>query len=31
LDIAICVGAFLVGEIVLSRLLYRLHVRDRPY
>jgi CDP-2,3-bis-(O-geranylgeranyl)-sn-glycerol synthase len=30
-DIAICVIAFFVGEIVLSRILYRLHVRDRPY
>jgi CDP-2,3-bis-(O-geranylgeranyl)-sn-glycerol synthase len=31
LDIAICVSGFLVGEIVLSRPLYRLHLRDRPY
>jgi CDP-2,3-bis-(O-geranylgeranyl)-sn-glycerol synthase len=31
LDIAICVSVFLVGEIILSRPLYRLHLRDRPY
>ena len=30
-DIFVCVMAFLVGEILLSRVLYRLHVRDRPY
>jgi CDP-diglyceride synthetase len=31
LDIAICVAIFFAGEIVLSLLLYRMHVRDRPY
>ncbi len=31
LDIAISVAIFFVGEIVLSRLLYRAHLRDRPY
>jgi CDP-diglyceride synthetase len=31
LDIAICVAIFFAGEIVLSQLLYRMHVRDRPY
>jgi CDP-archaeol synthase len=31
LDIAICVGVFFVGEVVLSRLLYKAHIRDRPY
>lgn len=30
-DIAACVIAFFIGEIVLSRILYRLHIRDRPY
>jgi CDP-2,3-bis-(O-geranylgeranyl)-sn-glycerol synthase len=30
-DVAIVVILFLSGEIVLSRWLYRLHVRDRPY
>jgi CDP-2,3-bis-(O-geranylgeranyl)-sn-glycerol synthase len=30
-DIAVCVAAFFVCELVLSRILYRLHVRDRPY
>ena len=30
-DIAVGVVAFFVGEIVMSRLLYRLGVRDRPY
>jgi CDP-archaeol synthase len=30
-DIALCVGLFFVGEVVLSRLLYRLRLRDRPY
>ena len=30
-EIAICVGIFLVGELVVSRLLYHLHVRDQPY
>ena len=31
LDIAAVVGIFFVGEIVLSRALYRAHLRDRPY
>src|SRR5271166_4022101 len=30
-DIAVCVMMFVVGEVVLSRLLYSLHLRDRPY
>jgi CDP-diglyceride synthetase len=30
-DIAVCVVMFFVGEVVLSRLLYALHLRDRPY
>jgi CDP-2,3-bis-(O-geranylgeranyl)-sn-glycerol synthase len=30
-DIAAVVAIFFVGEVVLSRVLYRLHVRDRPY
>ncbi len=30
-DIAVGVALFLIGEIVLSRLLYRLGVRSRPY
>jgi CDP-2,3-bis-(O-geranylgeranyl)-sn-glycerol synthase len=30
-DIAFCVSIFLVGELVVSRLLYRLRVRDQPY
>lgn len=30
-DIAIIVVAFIVLELVLSRLLFRLHIRDRPY
>ena len=30
-DIAVCVVMFVVGEIVLSRLLYAVHLRDRPY
>jgi CDP-2,3-bis-(O-geranylgeranyl)-sn-glycerol synthase len=31
IDIAIVVALFLFGEIGLSRLLYRAHLRDRPY
>ena len=31
LDIAMSVTIFFVGEIVLSRLLYKAHIRDRPY
>jgi CDP-2,3-bis-(O-geranylgeranyl)-sn-glycerol synthase len=30
-DLALGVGLFFVGELILSRLLYRLHLRDRPY
>ena len=30
-DIALCVGMFLVGELIISRLLYRLRIRDQPY
>lgn len=31
LDIAVGVVAFFVGELILSRLLFMLHIRDRPY
>ena len=31
LDIAIGVAIFFAGEIVLSLLLYKIHIRDRPY
>jgi CDP-2,3-bis-(O-geranylgeranyl)-sn-glycerol synthase len=30
-DIAAGVVIFLVGELLLSRLLFRIHLRDRPY
>jgi CDP-2,3-bis-(O-geranylgeranyl)-sn-glycerol synthase len=30
-DIALCVAMFLVGELIISRLLYRLRIRDQPY
>jgi len=30
-DIALGVGVFFVGELVLSRLLYQVHLRDEPY
>jgi CDP-2,3-bis-(O-geranylgeranyl)-sn-glycerol synthase len=30
-DIAVGVVIFFVGEVLLSRLLYAIHVRDRPY
>jgi CDP-2,3-bis-(O-geranylgeranyl)-sn-glycerol synthase len=30
-DVSIIVAAFIVLELVLSRLLFRLHIRDRPY
>jgi CDP-2,3-bis-(O-geranylgeranyl)-sn-glycerol synthase len=30
-DIGICVAMFFAGEVLLSRLLYALHLRDRPY
>lgn len=31
LDIAVTTLLFFVGEVILSRLLYKWHVRDRPY
>lgn len=31
LDIAIGVAVFFLGEVALSRLLYQVHIRDRPY
>jgi CDP-2,3-bis-(O-geranylgeranyl)-sn-glycerol synthase len=31
LDIVVVVAAFFVGELVVSRLLFRLHIRDEPY
>jgi CDP-2,3-bis-(O-geranylgeranyl)-sn-glycerol synthase len=30
-DVALIVALFTVGEIVLSRLLFKLHVREQPY
>lgn len=30
-DVVAVVGLFWFGEIVLSRLLFRMHIRDRPY
>jgi CDP-2,3-bis-(O-geranylgeranyl)-sn-glycerol synthase len=30
-DVVVCVVIFVVGEVVLSRLLYAFHLRDRPY
>jgi CDP-2,3-bis-(O-geranylgeranyl)-sn-glycerol synthase len=30
-DIALGVGIFLIGEVILSRILYRVHLRDEPY
>ncbi len=30
-DIAVCVLMFVIGEVVLSRLLYAFRLRDRPY
>ena len=30
-DIGACVVFFVIGEILLSRVLYALHLRDRPY
>ena len=30
-DVAICVGIFFAGELIISRVLYWLHVRDQPY
>jgi CDP-diglyceride synthetase len=31
LDIVVCVVMFVIGEVVLSRLLYAIRLRDRPY
>ena len=31
LDIAAVVVAFFLGEVLFSRLFYRLHLRERPY
>jgi hypothetical protein len=31
LDISVATIVFFVGELVLSRILFRLHLRDRPY
>lgn len=31
LDVVVTMAIFFVGEVVLSRVLFRLHVRDRPY
>ncbi len=31
IDIALGVGLFFAGEVVLSRLLFRVHLRDEPY
>jgi hypothetical protein len=31
MDIALTVAIFFVGELLLSRLLYRVHIRDQPY
>ena len=31
IDIIICVGIFLVGELLISRVLYMLRIRDQPY
>ena len=30
-NIGIIVGVFFIGELLVSQLLYRLHIRDRPY
>jgi CDP-diglyceride synthetase len=30
-DIVLCTGSFVVGDILLSRVLFRLHLRERPY
>jgi hypothetical protein len=30
-DILVCVVIFVIGEVVLSRLLYAVRLRDRPY
>ena len=30
-DVVVGVGVFLIGEVILSRILYRAHLRDEPY
>ncbi len=30
-DVAVGIAIFLIGEIYISRILFRLHLRDRPY
>lgn len=30
-DVALAVGLFFVGELILSRLLFKIHLRDEPY
>ncbi|WP_407180585.1 CDP-archaeol synthase [Bradyrhizobium sp. STM 3562] len=30
-DIVVCVGIFMVGELIVSRILYSLRIRDQPY
>lgn len=30
-DVAIAIGIFIAGELIISRLLFALHVRDEPY
>ncbi len=31
MDILVCTVVFFVGEVILARLFYKLHFRDRPY
>ena len=31
LDVATATVAFVIGELILSKILYRLHIRKRPY
>jgi hypothetical protein len=31
LDVAVIAGLFFLGEIILSPLLFKIHLRDRPY
>lgn len=31
IDILVCLAVFFVGEVLLSKILYKLHIRDRPY
>jgi len=30
-DVLVCVVVFFIGEVILARLAYKLHFRDRPY